>query len=119
MTNESERRIFAIHAGSIVAHANQLVPAFFDYNLDRRCAGTERILGALLYDRRRALDDFAGRNLISDGARQDFYQRQAVTNPFRRVEVLGRSFAGSFPARPFPLSPLRSGSARLAPHSFR
>ena len=52
---------------SVVGNANQPPAAAVRRNLDPRGAGVERILQQFLYDGCRALDDFAGRNLVGNG----------------------------------------------------
>jgi len=58
------------HAAAVVTHFDQLPPPALEDDVDRRGPGVDRVLDQLLDDRRRALDDFAGRNLIDEVGRE-------------------------------------------------
>jgi hypothetical protein len=71
VAGDGELRVLALHAASVVAHADAGAPALFHGNVDRQGAGVERVLDELLDDGGGALDHFAGGDLISDRARKD------------------------------------------------
>ena len=75
MPLERELRVVAIHPRTIVAHANQRLPAVLQLDADRAGAGVEGVLDQLLDDRRRPFDDLTGRDLIGDIGGQDLDPR--------------------------------------------
>ena len=71
VTAEREDRVGARHAGAVVGDCDQRGAAAEDFDADRPRARIERVLDQFLDGRRRALDDFAGRDLAGDLFGQD------------------------------------------------
>jgi len=67
---EREKRVVPSHPRAVVAHPDALPAAIFREDVDGARTGVEGILDELLHDRRGALDDFAGRDLIGDRRRK-------------------------------------------------
>src|SRR5207247_5297515 len=80
---QSELCVFPIHPRAVVAHADQVLAAILQLHPDRVRAGIERVLDQLLHDRRWALDDLAGRDLVGDvpGKHVDARTREHTHNP--------------------------------------
>src|SRR5262245_28012651 len=64
MSLDREARVLSRHAFAVVFHSNQLLAAQLDGNPDPGRARIDSVLDQLLDDRRRPLDDLAGRDLI-------------------------------------------------------
>ena len=63
---EAEQRVVTAHAGAVVGHANEAAAAGLDFDGDARGPGVERVFNQLLHDTGRALNHFAGGDLIGD-----------------------------------------------------
>src|SRR5690606_14850465 len=81
MARKGQRQLVRRHAGSVVAHPDQVEAATGGGDLDAPGAGVERILEKLLDDARRALDHLAGRDLIDDRIGKLPDAHDAVTRP--------------------------------------
>jgi hypothetical protein len=86
---ESELRVIAIHADSVIADAHQSAAALFEVDVDRRRPGVERVFEQFLDHRRGSLHDLAGRDLIRYIAREHGYPRQ-THSLLRRTMITSR-----------------------------
>ena len=66
MAFEAEQRVVAAHAGAVVGHADEAAPTGLDFDGNARGPGVERVFNQLLHDTGRALNHFAGGDLIGD-----------------------------------------------------
>ena len=66
MALDAEREVVGVHAGAVVADADQRPPARFDRRFDATRAGVERVLDQLLDRRRRPLDHLAGGDAVDE-----------------------------------------------------
>ena len=64
MTFEGEQRIIPIHPVAVVADADELSSARFDFDPDAVGAGIERIFQQFLGNRSRTVNHFTGSDLI-------------------------------------------------------
>ena len=76
MLLECEKRVFTLHTVTVIAHAYQRNPSFFDPNNNTAGSGIECILDQLLDHRGRALDHLTGGDLVSD----DFWKETDETH---------------------------------------
>jgi hypothetical protein len=73
------------HADAIIAHADQPDAAALDVDLDTAGAGVEAVLHQFLDHRSRALNDFAGSDLVDEFVRKDpnRHVRESMPDPAR------------------------------------
>ena len=67
MPHERQVNLLGRHAGAVVAHADELPPGVLQVHGYGGGAGVDGVLDQLLDHRGRALDHFAGRDLIDQG----------------------------------------------------
>ena len=70
MRGDGEGQFVARNTAAIVAHADQPHAALLDVHFDTTRAGIDAVFDEFLHHRRRALDDFAGRDLVDQLGRQ-------------------------------------------------
>ena len=70
VAGERENGVASTHALAVVAHPDRAQAAFLELDDDAPRAGVERVLEELFHDRRRPLDDLAGRDLDRERLRQ-------------------------------------------------
>jgi hypothetical protein len=66
MPLDTQPRIVRIHADAVVFDADDSLPPVVDGDDDPRGAGIDGVFDELLHDRRRALDDLAGGDLVRE-----------------------------------------------------
>src|SRR5262245_27704595 len=82
MALNGKPRVLRLHSFAIILDTNQLLAAIFDRDGDAMRPSIERVLDQLLDDRCRALDDFAGGDLIREVVRKamDFAHQTCETS---------------------------------------
>ena len=76
MASDRERQLGRGDAGAVVADADQADAAFLQVDVDAQRAGIQGVLDQLLDHRGRALDDFAGGNLVDEDLGQLSYRHR-------------------------------------------
>jgi hypothetical protein len=70
--------VIAIHAAPVIAHAHKPSAAFLEVDINGGCTSVERIFEKFLHDGSRALDNFAGRDLVGDITGEHRYPRHVA-----------------------------------------
>ncbi len=70
MTLKRKQRIVAKHTAAVIRNADQSAAAVFNFDMDARRAGVQRIFQQFFHDGSRAFDNFAGGDLICDVVRE-------------------------------------------------
>ena len=74
MARDRQRQFVGNDAGAVVADADQADAAFLQVDVDTQGTGIQRVFNQLLDHGRRALDDFAGGDLVDKGVGQLSYR---------------------------------------------
>ena len=106
MPLQRQQAVLGRHPAPVVRHRDELAPGAPHRDLDAGRAGVQAVLDQLLDDRRRALDDLPGRDLVDDGVGEALdgrpRSRLARKPPAQLVERRQRLDAASSARGPAP-----------------
>ena len=71
VSEERQKSVITEHPGPVVVNADETLASPIEFNTEVGGAGIERVFQQFLDDRRRALNDFTGGNLIGNSIGKD------------------------------------------------